>query len=228
MNRVRAFSARFSRALGWRLTRVSERLDQAPSLAGDRTIEWTWTLARLHHEPGHILDFGAGNGFLSLAAAFRGHRVVAVDLEPCAFDFEGTSIDYRRGDLNELELEEGTFDQILNCSTIEHVGIGGRYGSATDRNGDLRAMAKLARLLNRDGDMALTLPVGLDAVYAPHHRVYGKDRLPRLLEGFEIREESFWAKLDGRTWRSVARDVALGVRGSASYYALGLLVVAPK
>jgi SAM-dependent methyltransferase len=228
VNRVRAFSARLSRALGWRLTRVSDRLDQGPSLAGDRTLEWAWTLARLHHEPGHVLDFGAGNGFLSLAASFRGHRVVAVDLEPCAFDFEGTSIDYRRGDLNELEFEEGTFDQILNCSTIEHVGVGGRYGSPTHRDGDLLAMAKLARLLNRHGDMVLTLPVGLDAVYAPHHRVYGEGRLPRLLEAYAIREERFWAKVDGRAWTPVARDIALGVQGSASYYALGLFVVSPK
>ena len=168
------------------------------------------------------------DGLLSLAAALGGHEVVAVDLEPCVFDFDGAPITYHQGDFNELEFELRSFDQVLNCSTIEHVGLEGPYGSPADQDGDLRAMEKLAGLLRPDGSMIMTLPVGLDGVFAPHHRIYGKERLPRLLEPFAIREEAWWAKLDGRRWDPVQRETALGVQGSASYYALGLLTVAPR
>jgi hypothetical protein len=56
------------------------------------------------------------------------------------------------------------------------------------------------------------------------HRVYGEQRLPRLLDGFRADETQFWAKQDG-AWRAVDRAVALGVAGSASFYALGLFVL---
>jgi len=223
-----AAAARLLRAGGWGLIKAAERFQTGPGLAGDRTIEWAWVLGRLRRDPGRVLDFGTGTGFVALAAAFAGHEVVAVDLEPCAFEFKGASITYRQGDFNELAFEPRSFDQVLNCSTIEHVGLEGRYGSPADPDGDLRAMEKLASLLRPDGDMVLTLPVGVDGVFSPYHRVYGEERLPRLLERFTVRDEAWWAKLDGKAWQPTTRDAALAVQGSSSYYALGLLVVTPR
>jgi SAM-dependent methyltransferase len=223
-----AAAARLLQAGGWGLIKAAERFQTGPGLAGDRTIEWAWVLGRLRRDPGQVLDFGTGNGFVALAAAFAGHDVVAVDLEPCAFEFTGASITYRQGDFNELEFEPQSFDQVLNCSTIEHVGLEGRYGSPADPDGDLGAMEKLASLLRPDGDMVLTLPVGIDGVFSPYHRVYGEERLPRLLERFTVRDEAWWAKLDGKKWEPATRETALTVQGSSAYYALGLLVVTPR
>jgi SAM-dependent methyltransferase len=218
--------------------RLSRRLDAAMAgagspadrrtLAGDREIEWTWTLAHVRREPGRILDFGSGNGMMALGAAFAGNDVVAVDLEPEQYAFHPSGIEYVQGDLNELELEPGAFDQILNCSTVEHVGLAGRYGSPDDPDGDLRAMENMARLLKPDGSMILTIPVGQDAVHRPLHRIYGGERLPRLLEHWAIGEERYWAKPRDDRFEPVARDDALAVTGSASYYALGLFVVTPR
>jgi hypothetical protein len=73
--------------------------------------------------------------------------------------------------------------------------------------------------------MVLTIPVGIDAVHAPNHRIYGDKRLPRLLEHWEIREESYWAKPTNGRFEPVTRERALAETGSASYYALGLFVV---
>jgi SAM-dependent methyltransferase len=223
-----AAAARLLRAGAWGLIKAAERFQTGPGLAGDRTIEWAWVLGRLLRDPGRVLDFGTGNGFVALAAAFAGHEVVAVDLEPCAFEFKGASITYRQGNFNELAFEPHSFDQVLNCSTIEHVGLEGRYGSPPDPDGDLRAMEKLASLLRPDGDMVLTLPVGVDGIFPPYHRVYGELRLPRLLERFIVRDQAWWAKLDGKAWQPTTRDAALAVQGSSSYYALGLLVVTPR
>jgi len=223
-----AVAARLLRAGGWGLIKTAERFQTGLGLAGDRTIEWAWVLGRLRREPGRVLDFGSGTGFVALAAAFAGHEVVAVDLEPCAFELKRASITYRQGDFNELAFEPRSFDQVLNCSTIEHVGLEGRYGSPADPDGDLRAMEKLASLLRPDGDMILTLPVGVDGIFSPYHRVYGEERLPRLLEPFTVCDEAWWAKLDGKMWQPTTRDAALAIQGSSSYYALGLLVVSPR
>ena len=75
--------------------------------------------------------------------------------------------------------------------------------------------------------MILTIPVGEDAVFVPAHRVYGPKRLPLLLDGYRSTRQEFFAKArNDRRWRSVSRETALAVRGSAAFYALGLLVLA--
>ena len=220
--------------MGYRLTGLSTRLQgiATPSrdrtLAGDREIEWAWTLAHVRHGPGRVLDFGSGNGMMALGAAFAANAVLAVDLEPEQYDFRLDEIEYVQGDLNELELESQSFDQIINCSTVEHVGLAGRYGSPDDVDGDLRAMGKMARLLKPGGDMVLVIPVGVDAVHAPLHRIYGEERLPRLLEHWEIREERYWSKPTDNRFEPVTREQALAEVGSASYYSLGLFVVTPR
>jgi SAM-dependent methyltransferase len=231
---VRDFFVRATAFAGFHLMRASDRLRAAPAshpeqrtLSGDREIEWTWTLAHVRRGSGRVLDFGSGNGMMALGAAFAGDEVVAVDLEPEQYLFHPHRVEYVQGDFNLLDFEPHSFDQILNCSSIEHVGLAGRYGSADDSDGDLRAMEKMARILKPDGDMVLTLPVGLDAVHTPLHRIYGEQRLPRLLEHWEVREEAYWAKPTGR-FEPVPRAQALGEAGSASYYALGLFVVAPR
>ena len=226
---IAAFGIRAVSAVGWRIVQFADRLHAGPetkgerTLAGDREIEWSWSLAQLPSVPGRVLDFGAGNGVLSLGAALHGHSVVAVDLEPCMFPFDPEGIEYRRGDINELEFELDSFDYVINCSTVEHVGLPGRYsGSSDDSEADLRAMEKLARVMKPGAEMGLTLPVGQDAVFSPLHRVYGPKRLPRLIAPFEIISEEFWAKPRSNLWQSVDRESALAQQCSRSFYALGL------
>jgi 2-polyprenyl-3-methyl-5-hydroxy-6-metoxy-1,4-benzoquinol methylase len=217
---------RASTSLSWRLGKLAERLRvdrEEKTLAGDRDLEWAWCLAHLPHSVGRVLDFGAGHGLLSAGAALRGNSVVSVDLEPCEFPFELDAIEYRQGDFTTMELEPRSFDFVLNCSTIEHVGLSGRYsGSEDDADADLRAMEKLASLLKPDGAMALTIPVGRDAVFSPFHRVYGPERLERLLAPFTVVAERFLTKPDGPRWQEVDRATALAEQGSPTYYALGL------
>jgi len=237
---IREFLVRATGFAGVHLVRASERLQTSAqsgnskshpaqrTLAGDREIEWTWTLAHVRRGSGRVLDFGSGNGMMALGAAFAGDEVVAIDLEPEQYPFQPHRIDYMQGDFNQLDLEPHSFDQILNCSSVEHVGLAGRYGSPDEPDGDLRAMEKMSRILKPDGDMVLTIPLGLDAVHAPLHRIYGEQRLADLLEHWEIRAESYWAKPAGPRFEPVTREQALAERGSRSYYALGLFVVTPR
>jgi SAM-dependent methyltransferase len=236
---ARHVAARLLAAGSYRLNLLSKRIQAPPppaagdcgrTLAGDRDVEWAWSMAHLlpSDQPGRVLDLGAGHGMLSLTAAFRGHSVVAVDLEECAFQFAATAIEYVRGDFNQLTFERASFDQVVNCSTIEHFGLAGRYGSEADEDADLLAMGRLADLLRPDGSMVLTIPVGRDGVFSPYHRVYGEERLPRLLERFAVDREQFWGKPRDNRWAPLEREAALAQQGSPSFYALGLFVLKPR
>jgi len=198
----------------------------SPTLQGERWVEWSFTMARLAEGPGKTLDFGADVGFLSLAAAQRGHDVIALDRLPSELRYVHESVTHVQADILERPLSEERFDQIVNCSSVEHVGLSGRYGSTNDPDGDLKAMTYLRGLLAPEGRMILTIPVGKDAVCRPQHRIYGETRFPRLLEGYRSEEQQYWHKPPGdKVWIQTDRNTALAVEGSATYYALGLLVL---
>ena len=63
--------------------------------------------------------------------------------------------------------------------------------------------------------------VGRDAVHKPWHRVYGSERLPQLLKGFEIVQQRFMKKDPWGPWREVSQDVALEYPVELTRYALG-------
>jgi SAM-dependent methyltransferase len=207
---------------------VPERGSSALDLTGDRDIEWSYVAAHAgrYAAPGiYVLDFGAGSGVLSLAAGSTGARVLAIDLMPLQFTLSYPCVEFRQADVMELRAEDGLFDLIMNCSTIEHVGLAGRYGSADRLDGDLEAMAKLRSLMAPGGHMILVLPVGQDATFSPFHRVYGPDRLPRLLDGYVVQESSYLRKNERNEWVTCDREDACSVVGSARYYALGAMVL---
>jgi SAM-dependent methyltransferase len=207
---------------------VPETGSSALDLSGDRDIEWSYVAARINRFAGpgkSVLDFGAGSGFLSLAAGSTGARVLAIDLMPLQFSLSYPSIEFRQADVMELSDETDCFDLIMNCSTIEHVGLAGRYGAADRPDGDIEAMAKLRRLLTPNGYMIFVLPVGQDAAFGPLHRVYGESRLPKLLDGYRVVESSYLRKNARNEWVSCSEEEALSEVGSERYYGLGAMVL---
>jgi Caenorhabditis protein of unknown function, DUF268 len=180
------------------------------NLCGDREIEWSFIASRLPAGPGELLDFGASAGTLSIMAAQRGFRVLALDLGPERFAWKHPRVEFHQVDLLKADLPSASFDVVLNCSSVEHVGLPGRYGvAARESDGDLQAMRKLSELMKPAGVMLMTIPCGRDAAILPWHRVYGEKRLPRLLDGFEVGEESYWVKHQDNRWHGCDRGTAL-------------------
>jgi hypothetical protein len=205
------------------------------NLLGDRDIEWAWTCAHIPMGPGRALDFGTGGSFLGLVAAERGFQVTSIDLLDVSWPYVHPRLSFTRGDIAELPLVEVSYDLVINCSTVEHVGLAGRYGVSLDgRDGDLSAMRALRGLMASNGIMLMTIPAGRDAVFPPMCRVYGEDRLPRLLNGFNLQSEQYWVKDDDNRWVRTTRAEALDFEAHAgsnhalqNAYALGCFVLQP-
>lgn len=206
---------------------------KAINLAGDRDIEWSWIASQIPSGPGKALDFGPGTGCLGLVAAQRGFKVTAVDLEPVIWQYAHPEIEFIQGDILNVMLPANYYDLVINCSTVEHVGLVGRYGvTESNPEGDLQAMARLSTVMRPSGIMLLTIPVGQDALFAPMCRVYGARRLPMLLNGFNLQKEAFWVKDNSNRWLLTEKETALNFKASAgswnplnNIYALGCFVL---
>jgi len=215
--------------LGYGLARASEwglpkdRLD----LSGDRDIEWAWIGAKMPLTAGRVLDVGPASSTTPLIASYNATEVVGFDLTPEPTPFALPNVRIVQGDILRMPIPDPPYDTVVNCSTIEHVGLAGRYDNVEEPDGDIRAMGLLRAAMAGPGSvMLLTIPVGRDGVFRPAHRIYGPARLPRLLASFTVVEEAYAAKIDGRNqWQMVTKDTALAIEGSHSFYGLGLFVL---
>lgn len=189
----------------------------AIDLTGTREVENSFIAARMPSGPGRALDFGCGPTHLSLLAAERGFDVTAFDREPQVFPWRHRRVTFQLGDLMETTFPGDSFDLIINCSAVEHVGLTGRYGvRESNSDGDLHAMARLHAVLRNGGLMLLTIPCGRDSVFPPLHRVYGATRLPKLLFGYQISEEAYWVKDQGNCWVRCGKEAALAFQPAAN------------
>lgn len=87
--------------------------------------------------------------------------------------------------VEEFEASDELFDAAISISSVEHSGLG-RYGDALDPDGDLKSMKTLYDRLKPGGLCFLAVPMGSDQILWNAHRVYGRIRFPKLIEGWEV------------------------------------------
>ena len=223
------FIRHITKRLGSFIVGLSELGKDASTLdlTGDRAVEWSWVASHIPAKPGKVLDFGCGDASLSLVAAVKGGDVIGLDQQQLHLPYKVKNLNIQKGDMLDFDFGEARFDVIINCSSIEHVGLAGRYGSKEVLDGDLYVMDRMKHLLKiPEGIMILAIPVGKDSIISPFHRVYGSKRLSMLLKGFSVVKKEFWSKRDGlNIWTQVSEEEALSVQPSKSFYALGLFIL---
>lgn len=220
----------------WRLRGREVRAADTASglnLLGDRDIEWSWIASQIPDGGGEALDLGSGNSCLGLVAAQKGFKVTAIDLLSPDWYFIHPDLHFVQGDILGMSLPTEQFDLVINCSTVEHIGLAGRYGITDERpDGDLEAMSHLLTLLKPGASMLLTIPVGEDAIFAPATRIYGRERMPGLLKGYVVEKEEYWAKEATNQWVQVEKSAVLSLKATAGasdalkdLYAIGNFVL---
>ncbi|GFK94938.1 hypothetical protein NNJEOMEG_02786 [Fundidesulfovibrio magnetotacticus] len=106
--------------------------------------------------------------------------------------------------LAEASQGRALFDHAVSISSFEHDGLGA-YGDPLDPDGDLKAMRAMKTLLRPGGLVFFNVPTAWDdMIHFNEYRVYGRHRLPLLLEGFEVLDS--WGH-DPARLRNAPREV---------------------
>lgn len=77
------------------------------------------------------------------------------------------------------------FDLILALSCFEKEGLG-LSGDSLDPDGDIKLMKQCRKMLKPTGKMIASVPVGKECLIWNKHRIYGKERLDTLFEGWKV------------------------------------------
>ena len=126
-------------------------------------------------------DQGYGPWYECVCLRYQG-QPTTIDYNP--IDFRDSRIRFVKAPLGQ---SVPAFDAAFSISSFEHDGLG-RYGDPIDPNADLKAMQSVKHLMKRGGFLFLSVPLGKDKVVFNIHRIYGRVRLPLLLQGWTVVE----------------------------------------
>jgi len=98
---------------------------------------------------GHLLNIGAGNGFLELEARRRGFNVVSVDPdEKTCIRLASAGIDARVGLIEKIPADACTFDTVVATEVVEHLSPASFYAG----------LGEIERVLKPHGRFIGTVP----------------------------------------------------------------------
>jgi SAM-dependent methyltransferase len=196
-------------------------------LAGEKQLDWAWVIEKSRATSGRALDVGCGDSVIPAALHLAGFQTTAMDLAPRQpYGMPGFRV--LSGDFLTYDFGDEQFELISLCSAIEHFGLIGKNATAEENDEDLAGMRKARRLLAGEGRLLLTVPLGLDYVLRPWHRVYGAERLPLLLDGYQVLErKNLRRSAPGGNWVQCTDEEALSHPRTPQRYALGEFVLSP-
>jgi len=197
-------------------------------LTGDRCIEYAFVVRNLvgldRERYKSVLDVGCLASPLTTIVREIGFVVDGVDLLPSPCVYEGTN--YIQADFLSADFKHSPYDVVILCSTVEHIGLEGRYGSPSIKDGDIKALEKAKQILRPAGILILTVPYGQEKTVKRLHRVYNKDGelLKYAYANFKVEIEQFYKNNSQNIWVKCEEVEAKRVAPTEYNYALGLFV----
>lgn len=128
-----------------------------------------WAARRIREEnPDEHYDIGSRlDGFISHLLVFR--DVTVIDIRPLNSDVKG--LEFVQDDATKLDVfEDNSVESISSLHAAEHFGLG-RYGDPIDPEGHTKFMDSLQRVLQKNGKLYFSVPVGQERVEFNAHRV---------------------------------------------------------
>jgi len=161
-------------------------LSKAPKCF-DRVFEYPWVLKNIDIKEGRLLDVGSTVGNMLKELIPENIEIHTINTEKK--ESNNKTIQYI-GDIRKTEYKDNYFDAVTCISTLEHIGVEGRYHSDNDPDGDLKAMIEMHRILKTGGKLYITIPYGIRDVL-PINKLYNKNRINVLTKDFRIIKEEY-------------------------------------
>jgi len=131
------------------------------NIRGERNVEWAFLSTEMPNGPGEAIEFGCEEGYMSLLAATAASTSSPTTSKSKTSVGNTLVFEFRQGDFLKLNLPRNHFDLAINCSSVEHVGVAGRYGiEVNEEAGDIEVMQRLVDILKPGGLLLMTAPCG--------------------------------------------------------------------
>lgn len=156
-----------------------EYFAKEPLRPTDRYLEYPYAISHLPNKPSLILDVGCSGSMFPLIMKAMGHKVCGIDIRPYPIE----DLIFTQEDICHTHFKDNSFNAVTAISTIEHIGLNGRYGTSNESS-DFKAIEEIHRILKPGGTLIMTVPYG-KYCKTKFHRIYEKWVLDILLREFD-------------------------------------------
>ena len=172
-----------------------------PLKPSSRYLEYPFAIKHLP-PAGKVLDAGCAGSFFPLTLAAMGYNVIGLDKRPYDLlnNLRFENFYFVDQDIRKTFYIDNVFDAVTAISSVEHIGLRGRYGQNDDPLGDITALREIKRILKLNGVCILTVPFGQAKIIKPYLRIYDTNQLNLLTIGFEIEVEEYYCLDKNGDW----------------------------
>jgi len=172
----------------------------------ERFTEYLWILKNLINI-GKLLDIGCVESiFPQEIAKQKKIEVYGIDTR----NYEKPNFNFFQEDSRKMHFEDNYFDQVTVISTLEHIGLVTYDNKVLDKDGDIKTMKEIARVLKPTGTVLITMPYGKGSTtfggqqvvhswLTSWYRSYDKNSIQQLFADYDINEIRYFVD-DGLVW----------------------------
>ena len=146
-----------------------------------------WLARKLKQKtPEKHVDIASSVLMVSVLSGFI--NTIFVDYRPLKANLSGlTTIP---GDILYLPFVDVSVSSLSCLHVIEHIGLG-RYGDPLDPLGSVKGAIELQRILEKDGNLYISLPIGRERICFNAHRVHSPSTVLSLFSSLQLIDFSF-------------------------------------
>ncbi|KKQ86153.1 MAG: hypothetical protein UT08_C0001G0019 [Candidatus Woesebacteria bacterium GW2011_GWB1_38_8] len=183
----------------------------------ERVVEYPWIISNISGKNKTILDAGStmNHLFLLQNRILNKHSwlIATLDVENNFFNDLGVSYLYDGyADLRNLCLKENTFDYVISCSVLEHIGMDNTNIYTNDRkyaekstNDYLKVIDEFKRVLSKGGECFITVPYGKYQNFGWFQQ-FDREMIKKVIDKFNYKYKEQFYKYSSEGWKSVSKD----------------------
>lgn len=153
----------------------------------------SWCAKKIFDQkPARHYDVGSDTKMVGIISQFT--PTTMVDIRPVGLSMPGFS--FQEGDILHLPFKDSSLSSVSSICVLEHIGLG-RYGDPLDAYGSEKAVQELKRVLAKNGDMYISIPVDDDnRIYFNAHRSFTREYILELFKPLGLVEEKYIYRKD--------------------------------
>jgi SAM-dependent methyltransferase len=199
-----------------------DQFGKEPLKPTDRYVEYPFVVSSLPKPPARVLDVGCSGSYLSLLLCGLGFQVQGIDVREYAITnrIKFPNFRFSKEDIRRTAFGDDSFDAVICVSTVEHIGLSGRYGMDEDIEGDRKALQEMKRITKPGGIIVITVPFGKAKIIRPDCRVYDFAWLRRIEDDLTLAQEAYYMQDDPGDWYECSRLEAESIDAKNDRYAI--------
>ena len=135
----------------------------------------------LNHQTDCHVDIGSQTDFIASLSAFV--NVEFVDIR--VLKVQLPRLKCIKGSVTSLPYRDRSIKSLSCLHVIEHIGLG-RYGDEIDPNGAIKGCKEIQRVIRKNGNLYLTVPIGKERVCFNAHRIFNPWTIIKLFNELKL------------------------------------------